>query len=257
MNKPDIDTPTIDVSDAWKRRLKGGGVVVLALAAVLGVISMAVLTVGIVKTIIYAVAFLFALSFFPTVIGLFGSATPGGGLIAKLHIALGAFAYNHHYLVQREDKWEWCPGSTDRVFIDGEWREIKGGERNKSVLGWRPFAVLRDKQSDSMQEYRVDTRAERERGLSAGDGGTVTRAGYSENNPPAVTGDDGEWVVDLKRVFGHGIREIGDIELIQTAEEIIERQQVDDSRMGEYRHAATFIAALILGLVAGYVYVFV
>lgn len=257
MNTPDVDTPDIGLSDAWKRRLKTGGVIALGIGAVIGVLSVSVMSVGIGSTVIYAVAFVFALSFFPTVIGVMGSSTPGSGLVAKLHIALGAFAYNHHYLVQRENKWEWCPGSADRVFIDGEWREINRGKQNKSVLGWRPFGVLRDKQDGSMQDYRVDTHAEMDRDIATGDGGTVTRAGYTEESPPAVTGLDGKWVVDLKRVFSHGIREFGDIDLIETAEEIIERKQVDDSRMGDYRHAVTFIAALILGLIAGYVYVFV
>lgn len=238
-----------------KRQITAGVTVAFVLAVVIGVLYLSVRLAGLVSTIIYAFAFLVSLSLFPTLIGMMGSSTPFSGSIAKLHIALGAFAFNHHYLVQRDNKWEWCPGSADTVYIDDQWHDIDGGTKNKSVLGWRPFGVLRYKEAESMSKYRTDTRAQNLRGATT-DGGTVTRAGYTEAKPPAVTGDDGEWVIDLKRVFSHGIKDIGDIDLIQTAEEIIERQQVDDARTGGFQHAVTFVVSLIIGLVAGYVYVF-
>ena len=239
-----------------KPQLKAAAVLIGVIAVVGGVLYLSVTMAGIVSTIIYAFAFLVSLSLFPSMIGLMGGSTPFSGTIAKLHIALGAFAFNHHYLVQREDKWEWCPGSADKVYVDGEWHEITGGHGNKSVLGWRPFGVLRYKDDDSMQTYRADTRAERGRNATA-DGGAVKRAGYSEAKPPAVTGDDGTWVIDLKRVFSHGIKDIGDINLIQTAEEIIERQQVNDARTNNFQHAITFLVALVIGSIVGYIYVFV
>lgn len=239
-----------------KAQITAAATVLGVLALIVAILYVSVRLAGVVSTIIYAFAFMASLSFFPTLIGLMGGSTPFSGSIAKLHIALGAFAFNHHYLVQREDKWEWCPGSADRVYVDDAWHDIDDGGKNKSVLGWRPFGVLRYKTESSMTEYRADTRAQNERDATA-DGGTVKRAGYKEANPPAVTGDDGEWVIDLKRVFSHGIKDIGDIDLIQTAEEIIERKQVNDSAANNFQHAITFLVALIIGSIVGYIYVFV
>jgi len=44
---------------------------------------------------------------------------------------------------------------------------------------------------------------------------------------------------------------MGDIELIETAEEVIERGQVDDGKLSGMGPALTFIASLIIGVIVG------
>lgn len=213
---------------------------------------------GPVETMLYAVLFVFSFALIPSTIGVLGHATPGNTLLGKLHVILGALAYNHHYLVQLDDKWVWCPGDRDGVHIEecdcGEdWHELVGGHEHRSVLGWRPFGILRHKDAETLTNVRADARGEVARGTSA-DGGTVERAGYTEESAPAVDGLDGDWLVDLKRVYGSGIDKIGDIDLIETAEEIIERGQVDAGTMSEWRAALIGLAGIVIGVVVGFVY---
>jgi len=202
---------------------------------------------GPIATMVYAILFVLALGIMPIIIYMLGAATPQ--FIGKLHFILGSVAFDHHYLVQRETGWEWCPGERGRVWIDGEWRNIDAGETNLSVLNWRPFGVLRDKEQDTWVDERVDTAAQRfkpERETDpTTDGGqdTVVRAGVREVDQPEISGLDGTWLLDLKRMYSRGLKQIGDIELIETAEEVIERGQVDESRdtMPSWVEAVVFV----------------
>lgn len=213
---------------------------------------------GLIDTIAYAVVFIFAIALIPTTIAIAGAGVPFNAALGRAHIVLGAFAFGHHYLVQREDRWEWCPGDEQQVFIDDEWKDIEGGFGNKSVLGWRPFGILRYKEDGSLRQVRADQAASKRRNGTAADGGLVdevdddmARGGWQQARKPTVTGRGGTWLVDLKRVYSSGIKRIGDIELIETAEEIIERGQVNDSGIGGHGPMLTFVVSLILGILVG------
>lgn len=244
-------------------RAQGFYYLVVAFAVAVGALYGSYIFNGIVNTIAYAIVFLLCIGLIPTLISLFGSGIPGSASLGRAHIVLGAFAFDHHYLVQLEDRWGWCPGDDSRVYIEGQWHDIDGGLGNKSVLGWRPFGVLRYKDDNSLSEIRVDQLAERQRGNATADGGVVdtgdegmTRGGWQQKYRPTVTGRTGTWLVDLKRVYSSGIKKIGDIELIETAEEIIERGQVNDSGLSGLGPMVTFTVALFLGILAGGVILF-
>lgn len=215
-------------------------------------------TRGVVEAIVYEFLFFFCIAFFPALIGLLGNAVPNS--VGKLHIVLGAFAFNHHYLVERENRWEWCPGDRGQVYIDDEWHDVTGLE-NYSVLGWRPFGILRYKDDETWADKRVDQKALRNRDTlesdPSTDGGTVTveRGGWEEADRPTISGVDGTWLLDLKRIYSRGIKKIGDIELIETAEEVIERGQVKESRMGNWGPFVETVVGLTLGIMCGYGYV--
>jgi len=232
------------------------------IAVAIGAFWYAVQSRGLFDAIIYTMLFGFAATLFPVMINLLGGSTPNS--VGKLHLLLGAVAFDHHYLVQKEHGWEWCPGDRGRVWIDDQWHEVEG-EENYSVLGWRPFGILRYKDVDTWSEKRADTAgmqqrpsAARERDPST-DGGApvVERGGIREVERPAISGLDGAWLLDLKRVMTNGVRKIGDVELIETAEEVIERSQVDDSKMGNAGPLVESVLGLILGLIAGYAYIFI
>lgn len=234
---------------------------ILALAipalAVVFMVYLSLRLAGVVATIVYALLFLMTLTLAPLVINLMGNALPGSTMLGRGHIILGAFAYNNHYLVDFGTHWDWCPGDDDRVYIDGEWHDIDGGLEKKSVLGWRPFGILRYKESDTFQEVRVDEAALRDRGQEATtDGGGLERGGYSQEAKNPVSGIDGTWLIDLKRLYNRGVRKIGDIEVIETAEEIIERGQVNDSAIGLDNPTVTFFMALVFGVITGFAYVY-
>jgi len=237
---------------------------------------------GLISTIVYAFLFFFTLTFLAVMITVLGSATPGKRSLGKGHIILGAFAFGHHYLVQRDDRWEWCPGTEDQIWIDNKWHQIKGGLENKSVLGWRPFGITRYKEDDgAFLHERVDEEAERKRSPDKSvtgpraDGGAaktevvnngedseyvenaVEMGGYEIKEKPEVAGYNGRWQLDVRRIMTEGVKKIGDVELVERAEEIIERGQVDDSRIGNHKPMITFVASLIFGVLTGFIYIYI
>lgn len=235
------------------------GVAIIAVA--IGAFAFTVQSRGLLDAIIYSFLFVFSAALFPVMINLLGGSTPNS--VGKLHLLLGAVAFDHHYLVQRAHGWEWCPGERGRVWIDDEWHELEG-EENYSVLGWRPFGILRYKDEDTWTKQRADQAglskrpsATRERDPSA-DGGApvVERGGIREVERPVISGLDGTWLLDLKRIMTNGVRKIGDVELIETAEEIIERSQVDDGRMSNAGPVVETVGGILLGVLAGYGYIF-
>lgn len=216
---------------------------------------------GIFNAVVYAFVFILCATLFPILISLFGNAVPGAPSIGKLHLTLGALAFDHHFLVQRDHKWEWCPGERYedglRVWVDDDWHHVDG-EENLSVLGWRPFGILRYKDKETWSEHRVDTKGESLRGATAADGGanrTDERAGWELSEPEPVSGVDGAWLLDLKRIYSRGIEKIGDIELIETAEEIIERKQVESTSLSGWRPFIETGSGLLLGVITGYAYI--
>jgi hypothetical protein len=171
---------------------------------------------------------------------------------------LTAFAFDHHYLVDMGDRWEWCPGDEDSVYVEGEHIEIDGDTSKRSVFGWRPFGILRYKDADTYTDIRVDEHALSQRSDTATDGGsaTIERGGFLEADKPIETGIDGKWIVDLKRVFNRGVSKIGDIDIIETAEEIVERGQVNDGRIQNMNPAITLFISIAFGVMVGFAYVY-
>jgi hypothetical protein len=240
-------------SGARTRKAKATVFLAMLAAMAIGVLYLSVQLAGIVSTLVYATLFAVSAAAVPTIIGLFG-ASVGRSLstiLGRLHFILGQFAFGHGYLVQTEDGWNMHPGREDAVWIDGEWREIEGGQSNRSVLGWQPFAILREKTDATLSEARVDARSARD---TKTDGGQeVTRAGYQEVKKPLKTGLDGEWVVDLKRVFSDSLQRIGDIKIIETAEEIVMADENSSSSFGDWGPIVSGTLGLIVGVVTGYV----
>lgn len=243
---------------------KGFVVSVAVFAAAMLLLYLLARSRGIVATIVFVFLFILCFTLLPVAIGLFGSAVPNA--VGKLHIVLGAVAFNHHYLVQKDNKWEWCPGDRGKFYLDGDWHDIEEDSlENYSVLGWRPFGVLRYKEDDTWDDKRVDMKARRNRGRGEVDpttdgGQAVTetaRGGWPEVDMPIISGTDGTWLLDLKRVYTRGIEKIGDVELIETAEEVIERGQVADGRMANWGPAIETAVGLILGIVAAYGYILI
>ena len=242
-------------SSAAKKFYFAVGVLVVAVGAFWYTLQ----TTGIVGAILYSFLFIMFATVFPIGINLLGNITPNG--IGQLHLLLGAVAFDHHYLVQRERGWEWCPGERGRVWIDGEWHDVTG-EDKYSILGWRPFGILRYKDDETWAEQRADTAGLKARGSfekdpsQKHDDGPVKRGGFEEVEPPAITGTEGTWVLDLKRMFTDGVRKIGDIELIETAEEVIERGEVDDGSMSNMGPMVRVFGGMLLGVVSMFGYLF-
>lgn len=258
-----------------KRWLKVWTVKVIAglsvLAGVFAVLSLSWIFAGPISTIVYVMLFVFGASFLPTAVLLGAPSFPRSlkSVFGKLHFTLGQMAFEVGYLVQREDRWEMCPGTRDEVFIDDRWHEIEGGKTNLSVLGWKPFGILRYKTEETLQEERVDLEQTPRQDMSindiasadvsqiVGDGGretpTIERAGIPEHPPkPSVVGE-GEWLIDLKRVFNRGLKKFGDISVIEKAEEVTMRKEAKSSSVSGMEAIIGSIVGLVLGLATGYV----
>lgn len=212
---------------------------------------------GVINTVVYTLAFLIGVGILPLVALLFGQYTPSA--VAKLNDIMGALAYGRTILVQREDKWELAPATRTRVYIDDTWHHIEGGLENWTMYAWRPFGILRYKTEDTLVGARSDTYAERARGEGddfsfAADGGTgVHRGGVKRASPPGVSGTDGWWLVDLTRLYARGLRKFGDIDLIETAEEIAARSHAATNRLGQWEGIVAFVVTLVLGVLTGMV----
>lgn len=234
---------------SFRAKVFYSAVVVFAIA--IGIVWFSWTYAGPIATIVYVVLFLVFATLFPVAILLFGSALPGSGMVGKLHGVLGAFAFGGLALVQFDDKWELCPAREQAVYVGGEWYEVPDGQDNLSVLWWNRFGMLRFKDDDTLESVRADTVAERGRGTSA-DGGTIERGDYTQASPPGVSGQDGMWLLDLKRLVGHGIKKIGNIELIETAEEITSREQAKEGLTAGWEPILGSIVGLIIGIATGW-----
>lgn len=211
---------------------------------------------GPLNTILYAFLFVAALGALPAYIGLLGAAAPGSKSISMLHTICGAMAFWRTVLVQTDDRWLLCPARRNpdddakaayQFYLDGAWVDIDGGYNNWSMLGWRPFGILRHKTDDTMRDQRVDTAAQRGRRASA-DGGAIERGGVTQESMPAVSGIDGEWLIDLKQVFTRGVQKMGDIELIEIAEEITSRNHAASGITSGRETLIGTIVGLVLGI---------
>jgi len=237
---------------------------IIAVVVIAGLFYATLLYVGVISAVVYWVMFLVGIAILPFLIALGGSEIPFSTAIARVHIMLGAIAFNHHYLVDMGDRWEWYPGEEERVYIEGQWYDIDGGFENRSVLGWRPFGILRFKDEDTFKDIRADTKAERGRRMGGSrhnvtaDGGEIEieRGGYAEVEKPLRSGIDGMWLVDLKRLFSRGVRKFGDVELIETTEEVIERGEVTESKIEGWKPIIGALLGLVVGLPVFYLIFF-
>lgn len=231
-------------------------VLILVNGSIIGVGYLSWRLAGPVPTLVYFVLFTVGVTMIPGVVLMFGNAIPGSTALGKLNLVLGAFAFGRHALVQTEKGWRWCPAREHAIWIHGEWVEIDGGLEHWSVLGWRPFAVARLKTDETLQQARIDTRAEQDtnRRGTAADGGAVERGGQTAVEPPIRSGDDGTWVVDLTRLFTPGLKKFGDIELIETAEEIKMREESGNGgSLTWWQPMVHGTVGIILGCAIGYV----
>lgn len=240
------------------RRARVALAAVLALAVV-GVGYVAVQLAGVLATILYGFLFLVGLAGVPTTILLFGPSLPKGlaGVLGKFHFILGQLAYGTGYLVQREDRWELCPGERDRVYIDEEWHDIVDGQTNLKILGWQPFGLLRFKDDDTLRRLRVDPASDLDTvtgSTTSTDGGARKRAGYREENPEvSISGLDGTWLVDLKRLYARGVKHIGGIDVIEATEQIMMRKTAREGRVTGYEPYIASLIGIVLGVATAYV----
>ena len=218
--------------------------------AAFGLVGVSYVYAGPVATIVYAFLFLFGLFGMPALITLGAPSFPDSmrKAIGGLHVILGQAALGVGYLVQYDDRYEVHPGTKDRIWIDGNWREIESGKTNLKILGWQPFGMVRFKQYDTLEDERVDPATQ-----SRADGGTEERGGFEGVPPdPSVSGLDGEWLVDLKLVVTSGVRKMGDIDVLEKAEEIIMRKESRGGRMEGREALMGSIVGLVLGIATGY-----
>ena len=212
---------------------------------------------GPLATFVYLFLFLLAMTMIPGIIYMFGAGIPGSGMLGTLNGILGAFAFGRHVLVQTDERYRWCPARKDAIYLDGEWVDIDDGLEHWSVLWWRPFAIARLKSDQTLVESRVDTRAERLTGRAGQtDGGTTERGGTETVAPAIESGDDGTWVLDLKRLFTPGLLKMGDIELIETTEEITMREESESQSQAWWQPMVYVVVGLLIGLPTGYVFIF-
>lgn len=262
MKKPDFEDLVGEASaagkDAWPTVARWGRRILL----VGGVAALVVLILktswryaGPIATILYAFLFVVGLAGIPTIIMLAGPSFPNAlkGFFGKINFVFAQLANGHGYLVQFDDCWKLCIGEADKVWIDGEWREIDGGTENMSVLGWQPFGILRYKDDGTLQEARVDPAGMQQ--AQTDGGSSTTRGGYTEVSPDAdISGMDGTWLIDLKRVFSRGLKKIGDIALIEKAEEVAMREEARSSRVAGYEPIIGSAVGILLGVMTGYVF---
>lgn len=219
-----------------------------------GVLWLSLELAGIIATIVYAVLFLFGAFGVPVFMLFKGTDMIAGSMLGKLHFLLGQFAFGTGVLLQRGDTHEMVPGRKTSdgydAWVDGEWREV-ADTHNVSILGLRPFLYATAKDTRGFEKLRVDPAALTSKQTDGGS--TVTRANVSEVPPPSdVSGLDGTMIVDLKRLFESGLRKMGNISLIEKAEEIEQRKQTQKSLSDKYSTVIGSIVGLIIGVISGY-----
>jgi len=207
---------------------------------------------GALATVVYAITFVVAATFIPSVVTVLRGGVPFGGAIGGLQMTLGQFCYGVGYLVEFEDRYEWCPGTEESVYIDGAWRDIESGQQNLTQLGWKPFGMIHWKPENEQAHPFSDYQPHAESGAST-DGGvdSVTRGGAKQASLEKAQQQRGP-VVDMKRVMNSNVRKFGDTELIERVEEIIERGEVQDSQRSAYGPMIGSIVGLVIGIIVGY-----
>lgn len=209
---------------------------------------------GLLNTIVYTILFVLSFGLIPMLIGLLGKETPGNVALGKFHFVLAQFAAGEGYLVQTKGSYEMCPGGGDGecYWLNGTWHDIESGKQNMTVLGWKPFGIIHHKSDETLNDVRVDPAA-----ISDGGSSEVERAGIAEKPPnPSVTGLDGSWLVDLKRLYRTGLQRVGNIDLVATAEEQTMRDEVDMSFTDKNTMLISSVVGVILGVIVGFVYAY-
>lgn len=268
----------------WGRVKLFVGTVTLIATAVGAVYGTYWLTDSAVDTTAYTILFGLAFCLIPLLINMLGASTPGGAGLGKFHFILGSFVADRPYLVQIGDRYELCAGDEEGYWLDGEWHDLDGGFTNRTILGWRPFGFHWQKRDADVEEWRAD------RALS--DGGQDVQRGGVTAAPPGVEQLDGKiecdgcgelvaaesnlcgycgdpipleaaspdpdgWVLDLHRLYGRGLEQIGNTDLLETAEEQAKRDEVATGRVSEWSRVIAGLGGPIIGFAMGYLIFFV
>jgi hypothetical protein len=247
---------------------------------------------GPISTIVYSILFLLCFGLAPILIGIFGQTVPGAGSLGKAHFVLGQFAAGTGWLVQLDDRYEMCPGDREKFWYDGDWYEVPEGQTNLTVLGWKPFGMTWFKTDDDLREARVDPRGVTDGGMQTVQRGGVRGAepniqqdfecvacekpvevGMEHCPSCGVPIDAGSeidaatssqiqrfqpdtWLVSLHRLYRTGLGRIGNTDLIETAEEQTMLDEVGSGTVSEWSTVIGGIIGVTLGIVAGYVGLF-
>lgn len=262
-----------------KRGVGWGVGATITLGLIGGVLYLSYQLAGPIATIAYTVLFLVSATFVPTLV--FLKVPPMLGflknLFGKSHFVLGQVAYGVGVLVQGHREWHLRPGrkrnGAYEVYLNGEWQPIDD-DGNVSILGWKPFIVTTTKDEYTFDDVRVDDEFEqraRDQGPSAADiantdvsqlvqdgGGRalnegVERGGFEERPITAADLSEDTWLVDLKRLYARGLEQVGDINLIEKAEEITMRNDARSGVASGWEVQIGLAVGLLIGVATGYV----
>lgn len=240
------------------RRFKSFLFSIIGFGAVVAVFWYSWRAAGPINTIIYFLLFGVSLTFLPVLIYLkfVPSALGIKAGVGKLHFVMAQVASGVGWLVQVNERIEYCPGDEEGFYYEGDWyRDVDDAVRNSTVLGWMPFKMAYFKDDDSLKEFRVDPANEVRSGIpTTADGGyTVERGdGLIEKRPDAsVSGMDDTWLVDIKRLFSEGIEQFGDIDLVDTTEEITMRKEAKSKNISGWKPIIGASVGLLIGILTG------
>lgn len=278
----------LDTQITWPRIKKASATTALILGPA-GLLYLSYQLAGPLDTIVYAILFSLCFGLAPILIGILGQTAPMSGSLGKSHFVLGQMAAGAGWLVQLEDRWEMCPGDSEKFWLDGDWYEVDEGRTNLTVLGWKPFGITWCKTKDALNEARVDPSAIADGGVQE-----VTRGGVQAATPDydhdfqcsaceesveigdqfcancgnvidiesvtdAATSssiqafESDSWLVALNRLYRTGLAQIGNTDLIETAEEQTMLDEVGTGTVSEWSTVIGGIIGVTLGVVAGYV----
>lgn len=281
---------TSSVSSAWDRlttavtwrRVRITLGVLLAIATpTIAVYMVYDLTESVLDTAVYTLTFLFTASIIPIMINLLGAATPGGASLGKGHFIIGNIAARYPYLVQKAGEYRLCIGREDAYYLDGEWHKIDDGERNRTILGWREVGFIWHKLPKDVDNERADT------GIADGGDAVIQRGGQKAVARPSmdslacpscestvgtdtkfcpncgnpiemdtrITRPDG-WLISVHRLYGKGLEMIGNINLLETAEEQAKRDEVSAGIVDEWSRVLAVIVMFPLSFIGGYIVFF-
>lgn len=231
-------------------KAKGLYFTVVVAAVTLGVGYASWVFAGPVDTVLYFFLFGFGAVLIPATVGLGSPSFTRGmrSIFGKLHFIQGQIAFNGGFLLELDNKWVMCPtrDTPDGVEFhhDGEWHGPVSGMENMSMLGWQRFGVLRFKDEETFRSVRENPNS-----LQLADGGEskIVRGGVPEALPQDADVGRDEWLFDIKKVWSKGLQKMGDIDLIEKAEEVAMRNQAKEGRMSGWETTISVVIGLVLG----------
>lgn len=258
-----LDVDTAAVKSIVLRVLAISGVTVVAVGGTYASVRL----FGILDTVIYLMLFASGVSLIPILVYMYlpRSITTFQGPIGMLSFSLGMVAFGEGYLVETNHGYRMCPGTTEKYYFDGEWYDIAGGEGNRSILGFRPFGMLRHKDGGAFESVQISEAEDATPSVEeiATDGLDIALSDGGEQSTGIVRGDVAEvrprrvdgWLIDLKHYYSRGIQKMGDISVIEDAEAIAERGEAEESRMDNLGVISGVLGGLLLGVGGGIAYI--